>query len=95
MSELKYQVKDGQPHSIYRGDQFMGSMINPSEAALVVAALNRTDTGGGLEPDALVDYAGDLWNKVGPDLYRMRERGATYDRAAIEARYGPVTEVWT
>jgi hypothetical protein len=94
MSEIRYQIKDGQPHSVYRGDQFMGSMINPFEAALVVAALNRTDTDEKPEPVALIDCDGGRWDRFGSDVYRLREDGVDWSRALIEDSYGPVTEVW-
>jgi hypothetical protein len=94
MSEIRYQVKEGQPHSVYRGDQFMGSMINPSEAALVVAALNRFATYGGGEPIALIDDSGDRWHRCGADRFRLDPRGVVRNRVYVEDWYGPVTEVW-
>jgi len=94
VSEL-YRVGRHQVQNVYRGEEYIGVMFSPEDAALVVAALNRTDAGEKLEPIALIDYTGDRWDKIGPNLYRLRERGATYDRAFIEWNFGPVTEVWT
>jgi len=140
-----YRVGRHQAQNVYRGEEYIGVMFSPRDAALVVSMLNgvqpikavtdlldcaneligddrqsllrdQVDNGCGwcgsdhlaelkrafgsapdrpTEPDALIDYAGDRWDKIGPNLYRLRERGATYDRAAIERNFGPVTEVWT
>ena len=36
-----YRVGNHQPQNVYRGDQYIGVMFDPADAAAVVAALNE------------------------------------------------------
>jgi hypothetical protein len=38
-----YRVGHHQPRNVYRGDEYIGVMFSPEDAAKVVAALNRAE----------------------------------------------------
>jgi hypothetical protein len=140
-----YRVGRHQPQNVYCGEQYIGVMFSPEDAALTVSMLNgvqpikavtdllhcaneligddresllrdQVDNGCGWcgidhlaelkrafggaserkgEPVALIDAAGERWDRRGPDQFQLYPRGASRTRSYIDGNYGPVTEVWT
>jgi hypothetical protein len=90
-----YRVGNHQPQNVYRGEQHIGVMFSPEDAALVVAALNGDSIPKG-EPPFLIDGEGDRFRRIGGDTYVMGDNGViTYTRAEIDS-YGEreTIEVW-
>ena len=81
-----YRVGRHQPQNLYRGEQYIGVMFSPEDAALIVEALNVMQES--LEPEHFRDGEGDWWHRQADGRYRMDDWDVPYSLAEIKSRYG-------
>lgn len=88
MSEL-YRVGNHQPQNLYRGDEYIGVMFDPADAALVRDVLNRVEPEA-VGPEMFRDAEGDTWTRMPNGYWSMTEEDtfADWTLERIKATYG-------
>lgn len=93
MGEQKYRVGSHQPQNLYRGNQYIGVMFDPADAAMIADLLNRWNSQVPVEslfPEVFRDADGDYWHRrEGSEfLYNLRNGGPGWLLSAVKETYG-------
>lgn len=74
MSDQTYRVGNHQPRNLYRGNEYIGVMFDPADAAMIAETLNGRGAqvpAGDVYPELFRDGDGDWWKRQEGGGYRF------------------------